>query len=70
VRVEASGNEETTLEPIQQQTNSKTHVVKNGETLFSISMDYYGNRNGESVIRTANNKQTNTVFVGEVLRIP
>lgn len=70
VRVEASVNEETTLEPIQQQTNSKTHVVKNGETLFSISMDYYGNRNGESVIRTANNKQTNTVFVGEVLRIP
>ncbi|MFX3674589.1 MAG: LysM peptidoglycan-binding domain-containing protein [Paenisporosarcina sp.] len=62
--------EGTTQEPILQQIESKTHVVKKGETLFSISMDYYGKRNGELVIRKANNKQSNTVYVGEVLRIP
>lgn len=48
----------------------KSHVVKNGETLFSISMDYYGNRNGETIIMKANNKKVNTVYVGEVLKIP
>lgn len=52
------------------QPTIKTHVVKTGETLFSISMDYYGKRNGESMIMRANNKQSNTVYVGEVLRIP
>lgn len=53
-----------------QQPAEKSHVVKSGETLFSISMDYYGNRNGETIIMKANNKKVNTVFVGEVLRIP
>ena len=56
--------------PVFQQPAEKSHVVKNGETLFSISMDYYGNRNGETIIMKANNKKVNTVYVGEVLRIP
>lgn len=57
-------------EPAPQQPEMKTHVVRSGETLFSISMDYYGNRNGESIIMSANNKKSNTVYVGEVLQIP
>lgn len=62
---------EVTEQPAaSQQPAEKSHVVKNGETLFSISMDYYGNRNGETIIMKANNKKVNTVFVGEVLRIP
>ena len=62
---------EVTEQPADlQQPAEKSHVVKNGETLFSISMDYYGNRNGETIIMKANNKKVNTVYVGEVLRIP
>ena len=62
---------EVPSEPVApNQSTEKSHVVKNGETLFSISMDYYGNRNGETIIMKANNKKVNTVFVGEVLRIP
>lgn len=62
---------EVTEQPVStQQPPEKSHVVKNGETLFSISMDYYGNRNGETIIMKANNKKVNTVFVGEILRIP
>jgi type IV pilus assembly protein PilO len=56
--------------PVPEKQSAKSHVVKNGETLFSISMDYYGNRSGEGVIMKANNKRFNTVYVGEVLRIP
>lgn len=55
---------------VPKQPAEKSHVVKNGETLFSISMDYYGNRNGEAIIMKTNNKKVNTVYVGEVLRIP
>jgi len=68
--------QEVVLEPpseqpvAPQQPAEKSHIVKNGETLFSISMDYYGNRNGETIIMKANNKKVNTVYVGEVLRIP
>jgi type IV pilus assembly protein PilO len=62
-------DQQTTI-PVPPQPTIKTHVVKNGETLFSISMDYFGNRNGESIIMRANSKKSNTVYVGEVLRIP
>jgi len=63
-------SEVTPQTPVPQQPAEKSHVVKNGETLFSISMDYYGNRKGETIIMKANNKKVNTVYVGEVLRIP
>lgn len=63
-------NDKPEQELAPQQPEMKTHVVRSGETLFSISMDYYGNRNGESIIMSANNKESNTVYVGEVLQIP
>jgi len=65
-----SPSEVTPQTPVPQQPAEKSHVVKNGETLFSISMDFYGNRDGETIIMKANNKKVNTVYVGEVLRIP
>lgn len=68
--VMVSLSEVTPQTPVPQQPAERSHVVKNGETLFSISMDYYGNRNGETIIMKANNKKVNTVYVGEVLRIP
>lgn len=67
--VDEDANQQSSV-PLPPQPTIKTHVVKNGETLFSISMDYFGNRDGESMIMRANSKQSNTVYVGEVLRIP
>ncbi len=67
---EDPAKEQPIPETAPQQPETKTHIVRNGETLFSISMDYYGNRNGETIIKSANNKQSNMVYVGEVLRIP
>lgn len=72
VEVPGDNQEDPANEPesAPQQPETKTHIVRSGETLFSISMDYYGNRNGESLIMLANNKESNTVYVGEVLQIP
>lgn len=46
------------------------HVVKDGETLFTISMKYYGNRNGEEIIQDENNLKDIDVKPGQVLKIP
>ncbi|WP_088044169.1 LysM peptidoglycan-binding domain-containing protein [Bacillus sp. EAC] len=46
------------------------HTVKNGETLFSISMKYFGNRNGEEIIQEANGLENIEVVPGQVLTIP
>ncbi|QKE71794.1 LysM peptidoglycan-binding domain-containing protein [Arthrobacter citreus] len=46
------------------------HEVKRGETLFTISMKYYGNRDGEEIIQDANNLQSIEVKPGQILKIP
>lgn len=51
-------------------TNEKLHVVKSGETLFTISMKYYGDRNGELIIQEANNLSDINVEPGQILKIP
>jgi LysM repeat protein len=51
-------------------TNEKIHVVKSGETLFTISMKYYGDRNGELIIQEANNLSDINVKPGQNLKIP
>ncbi|WP_430510234.1 LysM peptidoglycan-binding domain-containing protein [Gottfriedia solisilvae] len=46
------------------------HVVQEGETLFTISMKYYKNRNGEEIIQDENNLKDIEVTPGQVLKIP
>ncbi|PGS47534.1 LysM peptidoglycan-binding domain-containing protein [Bacillus sp. AFS041924] len=46
------------------------HEVKRGETLFTISMKYYGNRDGEEIIQDANHLTGIEVTPGQVLKIP
>lgn len=46
------------------------HVVQEGETLFTISMKYYKNRNGEEIIQDENNLKDIEVKPGQVLKIP
>lgn len=46
------------------------HKVQPGETLFRISQKYYSDRNGEEIIKKANDLNGNTVYTGQVLKIP
>ncbi|MFF3023030.1 LysM peptidoglycan-binding domain-containing protein [Gottfriedia sp. NPDC057948] len=46
------------------------HEVQRGETLFTISMKYYGNRDGEEIIQDANHLNGIEVKPGQILKIP
>jgi LysM repeat protein len=46
------------------------HKVKDNETLYKISMKYYGSRKGEAIIKEFNNLNDNNIYVGQVLEIP
>ncbi len=46
------------------------HEVQKGETLFTISMKYYGNRDGEEIIQDANHLNGIEVTPGQILKIP
>jgi LysM repeat protein len=46
------------------------HEVQRGETLFTISMKYYGNRDGEEIIQDANHLNGIEVTPGQILKIP
>lgn len=52
-------------------TESKTHTVREGETLFSLSRQYYGDNSGAKRIAAHNNlSEDHQLRVGEVVRIP
>lgn len=46
------------------------HTVQSGETLYSISQKYYEDRSGEDQIREANELTSDTLYAGQVLKIP
>lgn len=46
------------------------HKVKENETIFSISMHYYGDKTGMELIVEENNIHNNKIIPGQVLRIP
>ncbi|MGF9763724.1 LysM peptidoglycan-binding domain-containing protein [Microvirga sp. 0TCS3.31] len=48
----------------------RIHTVERGETLSSLSKRYYGREDYADVIQRANKLNTDTVFVGEELKIP
>jgi type IV pilus assembly protein PilO len=59
--------EETSdIKPIQ----VLNHRVKAGETLFSIALTYYNSRQGEALIKSYNNLESNTVYSGTIIQIP
>ncbi|WP_020618393.1 LysM peptidoglycan-binding domain-containing protein [Paenibacillus daejeonensis] len=52
-------------------TESKTHTVREGETLFSLSRQYYGDNSGAKRIAAHNGlAEDHQLRVGEVVRIP
>jgi len=46
------------------------HIVGPGETLYSISMEYYKSRDGEKVIQAQNHLKTYELSTGQKLLIP
>lgn len=51
-------------------SSSKTHTVKKGDTLWAIAQKYYGSGSKYTKIKTANNLKSNTIYVGQKLKIP
>lgn len=60
---ESPSNEESSKE-------ARIYTVQPKDTLFSISMKFYGSRDGEAIIKKANGKTSDIVIIGETLRIP
>lgn len=54
----------------KQKTTGKTHKVANGETLYRISVNYYGSDAGVEKIKSANGLSSNNIMVGQTLTIP
>ncbi|OZM57240.1 hypothetical protein CIB95_07185 [Lottiidibacillus patelloidae] len=46
------------------------HTVIDNETLYKISMKYYGSRKGEQLIKEYNKLEDNNIYVGQELKIP
>lgn len=62
---DAKAKEEAAKKPTQ-----KTHIVKNGETLYRISVNYYGHGEGVDKIKQANGLSSNSISTGQKLTIP
>jgi LysM repeat protein len=60
-------SEETSVEEYKE---IKTHQVASGETLFTISIQYYNSKAGMEIIRTYNGITGNEIYEGQVLKIP
>ncbi|WP_342509811.1 LysM peptidoglycan-binding domain-containing protein [Sporosarcina sp. FSL K6-2383] len=54
----------------EQESTVKTHKVANGETLYRISVNYYGSDAGIEKIKNANGLTSNDIMVGQTLTIP
>ncbi len=54
----------------EDKTTSKTHRVADGETLYRISVNYYGSDVGVEKIKSANGLSSNNISVGQTLTIP
>jgi type IV pilus assembly protein PilO len=73
VNEEEEANQEDTEE--NEENNNETaeiieHKVQPGETLYRISQKYYNDRSGEDLIKEYNELEGNTVYTGQVLKIP
>lgn len=54
----------------EEASGSKTHTVQSSETLFRISVNYYGSGDFVEQIKQMNGLQTNDIHEGQVLKMP
>ncbi len=62
--------EKKPVEKPEQQPTGKTHKVATNETLYRISVNYYGSDIGVEKIKKANGLSSNDIMVGQTLIIP
>ena len=69
---ENDAEENTTTESNSVSTNfeTQTYTVQPGDTLYSISIEYYGDRSGEELIKQANGLKTDKLLANSTLIIP
>lgn len=81
VKEEEQSQEETKTEDKQEQktevkqepkveTPSKTHIVKENETLYRIAVNYYNNPEAVEKIKAANGLTSNNISAGQKLILP
>jgi nucleoid-associated protein YgaU len=71
--ISPAGQNNSALDLTPDLTNAKKHKVKRGESLATISIRYYGNKDGFAAIFKANKNQLSSpdrIRVGQVLIIP
>lgn len=54
----------------EQSSDSKTHVVKPGETLYRIAMNYYNSPDAVEKIKSANGLSSDSISTGQTLILP
>jgi LysM repeat protein len=69
VEVDPTTEKKDEVKP-EQEAIGKTHKVANGETLYRISVNYYGSDAGVEKIKNANGLSSNDIMVGQTLTIP
>ncbi|MGD7045462.1 LysM peptidoglycan-binding domain-containing protein [Jeotgalibacillus proteolyticus] len=62
--------EEPAAETEEETTSSATHTVQSSETLYRISVNYFGNGDWVEKIKEINGLSSNEISEGQVLKIP
>ena len=57
-------------EPTEVGLGSRTHIVKENETLYRIAVNYYKDGNAVEKIKSANGLSSNEISVGQKLVLP
>lgn len=70
--IEDTKQDETDIveENVRDEENYEYYTVQEGDTLYHISMEYFGDRSGEDIIMNENELSSRELVVGTVLKIP
>jgi len=69
-KVEKPKVEQPKVEQPKQETPSRTHIVKENETLYRIAVNYYKDPNAVEKIKAANGLSSNDISAGQKLILP
>ncbi|MCZ8536172.1 LysM peptidoglycan-binding domain-containing protein [Paenisporosarcina quisquiliarum] len=67
---DAEGETRSESNSVTSNFETQTYTVQPGDTLYSISVKYYGDRSGEELIKEANGLKTDKVLANSTLIIP
>lgn len=65
-----AGNSQSNTNTTEQSNRVLYHTVKQEDTLFKLAIRYYKSKIGIEIIKNANNLQGESIYAGQVLKIP